>query len=105
MAHTRSAQDSLGGSQREHGREVKSSAPEKFTRLEEVPALQALHSIARSLAEPGSFVDQVAVVLEKVKTVLEVESADLRMPDAEEAGLRVVQTTILDPCLCCKCYC
>ena len=53
-------------------------------------ALRALHSIARVLAEPGSFVDQVTAVLEEVKTVLAVDSADLRMPDAEEAGLRVV---------------
>ena len=53
-------------------------------------ALRALHSIARVLAEPGSFVDQVTAVLGQVKTVLAVDSADLRMPDAEEAGLRVV---------------
>ena len=53
-------------------------------------ALQALHSIARALAEPGAFADQVTVVLEEVKAVLEVDSADLRMPDAEDAGLRVV---------------
>ena len=46
--------------------------------------LQALHSIARVLAEPGAFVDQVTAVLEEVKTVLEVDSADLRMPDAED---------------------
>ncbi len=32
----------------------------------------------------------MTAVLEEVKTPLEVDSADLRMPDAEAAGLRVV---------------
>ena len=53
-------------------------------------ALRSLFNIASILAEPGSFTELVDRTLEEVQTVLEVDSADLRMPDTERAGLRVV---------------
>ena len=53
-------------------------------------ALRSLFNIASILTEPGIFTSLVVRMLEEVKTVLEVDSADLRMPDAEEGGLRVV---------------
>ena len=53
-------------------------------------ALRSLFNIASILAEQGSFTELVDRMLEEVQTVLEVDSADLRMPDTERAGLRVV---------------
>ena len=53
-------------------------------------ALRSLFNIASIMTEPGTFTALVTRMLEEVKTVLEVDSADLRMPDAKEAGLRVV---------------
>ena len=56
----------------------------------ESEALEALFRISSIVAGPLSFTEKLMGVLDEVKTVLEVDSADLRMPDAEEAGLRVV---------------
>ena len=53
-------------------------------------ALRSLFNIASILTEPGTFTSLVTRMLEEVRTVLEVDSADLRMPDEEETGLRVV---------------
>ena len=57
---------------------------------EEAKALHLLFNIASILTEPGDFTTLATRMLEEVTTVLEVDSANLRMPDAEAAGLRVV---------------
>ena len=53
-------------------------------------AVRSLCTIAGILSEPGSFTVLVTRMLEEVKTFLDLNSADLRMPDGREAGLRVV---------------
>ena len=57
---------------------------------EQSRALEALYKISSIVAGPRPFTETLLGVLEEVKAVLEVDSADLRMPDAVEAGLRVV---------------
>ena len=57
---------------------------------EETKALHLLFNIASMLTEPGAFTALATRMLEEVSTVLEVDSANLRMPDADQTGLRVV---------------
>ena len=47
---------------------------------EETKALHLLFNIASMLTEPGAFTALATRMLEEVSTVLEVDSADLRMP-------------------------
>ena len=57
---------------------------------EETKALHLLFNIASMLTEPGAFTALTTRMLEEVSKVLEVDSADLRMPDVDQTGLRVV---------------
>ncbi|MCH7481851.1 MAG: GAF domain-containing protein [Chloroflexi bacterium] len=66
------------------------SASAREARDEQSRALEALYKISSIVAGPQPFTETLLGVLEEVKTVMEVDSADLRMPDAEKAGLRVV---------------
>ena len=65
-------------------------AASRAARDEQARALEALYRISSIVAGPRPFTETLLGVLEEVKAVLEVDSADLRMPDAEAAGLRVV---------------
>ena len=57
---------------------------------EETKALHLLFNIASMLTEPGAFTALATRMLEEVSKVLEVDSADLRMPYVDQTGLRVV---------------
>ena len=52
--------------------------------------LQALFNVASVLSGPGLFSSQVTTVLEELMRLLDVESADLRVPDDQEKGLVVL---------------
>ena len=52
--------------------------------------LETLVHVARILAEPGTFSNHLTAVLEELIRLLDVESADLRVPDEQKEGLVVV---------------
>ena len=60
---------------------------ERYARSEE---LQAIFNIASVLSGPGTFSNQVTAVLEELIRLLDVESADLRVPGGQNEGLVVV---------------